>query len=129
LGAGNCKALRKELEKLKSLFEAGGELKLVWTPDDENKLAGEVKGETIFIYERDEANAVETLRHEFIDYIVSTAIKPYEEVAACYRTMINALLQKAAEEAYRRKEKTIEAIEKALTNSERKATQRQNARE
>jgi len=50
------------------------------------------------------------LHHEFIDYAVSMAVKPYEKVTAFYATMINSLIVKLSEEAYKEKEKAIEAL-------------------
>jgi len=99
--------LEGELERLKHLFETGYELKVVWTPKNNSKLSGEVKGETIYIYEEDYDKAVETLRHEFIDYAVSQIIEPYRLVANMLIAMIN-------EDAYKRKEKLVERLRRLV---------------
>jgi hypothetical protein len=100
--------LEQELEKLKEKTGFGCELSVAWLPDQDPKLSGEVKSNTIYVYERDEEKALETLRHEFIDYVVSQAIEPYRSVA-------NRLIQFLNEEAYRRKERVVEALVKLIS--------------
>jgi hypothetical protein len=101
------KKLEGELERLKRLLGIGYELKVVWLPENNSKLSGEVKGETIYIYEEDYDKAIETLRHEFIDYAVSQIIEPYKQVANMLIAMIN-------EDAYKRKEKLVERLRKLV---------------
>jgi len=98
--------LENELERLKRLLRMGYELKVVWLPNN-SSLSGEVKGETIFIYEEDFDKALETLRHEFLDYAISKVIEPYREIA-------NRLIMLLNEEAYRRKEKLVEKLKEFL---------------
>jgi len=81
----------------------GYELKVVWVPNDNLKLSGEVKGETIYVYDEKGNVAVETLKHEFIDYAISTVIQPYKEVTNRFISLIN-------EDAYKRKERIVEAL-------------------
>ena len=57
-----------------------------------------MKRNIVFIYERDCEEAVKTLRHEVIDYLVSHAIEPYREVT-------NRLIKMVDEDAYKRKER------------------------
>jgi hypothetical protein len=92
--------LEEELERLKRLLKIGYELKVVWLPNNDSNLSGEVKGETIFIYEEEYDKALETLRHEFLDYAISQVIEPYRQIA-------NKLIMLINEEAYKRKEKLI----------------------
>ena len=54
-----------------------------------------------------EEEAVETLRHEFLDYCISKAIEPYKEVT-------NRLIRIMNENAYRKKEGIVEALNKLL---------------
>jgi hypothetical protein len=79
----------------------------VWIPDSHSKLSGEVKGNHIYIYEEDEEKAINTLKHEFLDYIISKTMEPYERIA-------NKLIQLTNEEAYRRQEKLTEALAKLI---------------
>jgi hypothetical protein len=95
--------LEEELEKLKQLLKMGFELKVVWLPNNSSELSGEVKGETIFIYEEDFEEALETLKHEFLDYAISQVIEPYRRIA-------NQLIMLLNEEAYKKKEELIENL-------------------
>jgi hypothetical protein len=97
------KRLENELERLKKRFKVGYELKVVWSPNNSGNLAGEVKGETIYIYDESEKEALKTLRHEFLDYAISKLIEPYKNVT-------NKLIMLMNEEAYKHKEKFIEAL-------------------
>ncbi len=99
--------LEEELEKLKHKFNMGYELKVVWIPDGDRRLWGEVKGETIFVFDKDLNKALKTLRHEFLDYAVSQIIEPYKEVS-------NKLISLLNERAYKQKEKLVEKLCKLL---------------
>jgi len=80
---------------------------MVWSPSSDSKLSGEVKGNVLYIYESDGFRAVDVLRHEFIDYLVSEAVEPY-------RSVTNKLIQLLNEVAYKNKEKVVEALIKLL---------------
>jgi hypothetical protein len=97
------KRLENELKRLKKRLKIGYELKVVWSPNNSGNLAGEVKGETIYIYDESEKEALKTLRHEFLDYAISKLIEPYKNVT-------NKLIMLMNEEAYKHKEKFIEAL-------------------
>lgn len=107
--------LEVELEKLKSLTRLGYELSVVWSPTSAFNLSGEVKDGVIHIYEEDSAKALDILRHEFVDYLISLAIKPYERAASYYRAMVNALIERLGEEAYSEKEKVVEALKNVFS--------------
>ena len=99
--------LEAELERLKRLSGLGFELKVVWEPSHEGALSGDVKNGLIHVYELDGEKALEILRHEFLDYCISRAIQPYKEVT-------NRLIHMVNDDAYRRKEKIVEALVKLL---------------
>jgi hypothetical protein len=99
--------LEEELERLKRLLKMGYELKVVWLPNNSSSLSGEVKGETIYVYEEDLDKAIETLRHEFLDYAISQVIEPYRQVT-------NKLISLINEEAYKKKEELIEKLVKII---------------
>ena len=104
--------LETELRQLKRFFGMGLELKVLWKPSPDGALSGEVKNNLICLYEEDGEKAVDTLRHEFLDYCVSQAIDPYRKVTNKLIVMIN-------EEAYLRKERIVEALTKLLIYSEK----------
>ena len=99
--------LEVELERLKRKFNMSCELKVVWAPNGSERLYGEVKDETIFIYDKEGRKALETLKHEFLDYAVSQIIEPYKEVT-------NKLISLLNEKAYKQKEKLVEKLCKLL---------------
>jgi len=100
--------LEAELEKLKRVLQMGYELKVVWAPDPDSNLSGEVvSGGVICIYDDTEEEAISTLRHEFLDYAISQVILPYREVT-------NKLISLINEDAYKRKERLVEALNKIL---------------
>lgn len=99
--------LEEELERLKKRLCISYELKVVWDPNSNGGLSGEVKGETILIYDEDAREALKTLRHEFLDYSISKIIEPYKEVA-------NKLILLINEEVYNRKEKLVDKLSEIL---------------
>jgi len=110
-GSNVCeRTLDGELKLLKKKLNIGHELKVVWDPKDIGKLSGEVKGKVIFVYERSEREALETLRHEFLDYAISKVIEPYKDVANKIMMLIN-------EQAYRRKEDLIDNLSRLFESS------------
>jgi hypothetical protein len=95
--------LTKELEFLKRRLNLGHELTLKWLPGEKDGICGEVKENVILIYEDNETKAIETLKHEFFDYLIGKTIEPYERIA-------NKLIGLINDEAYLRKEKLVEVL-------------------
>jgi hypothetical protein len=96
--------LETELHHLRQKFQMGQELTIQWIPNDGPK-SGEVAGRTIRIYETNQAKALDTLRHEFIEYLVT------RDLVAPYKRLINKLISLFEEEMYDRKEKLIERLQ------------------
>jgi hypothetical protein len=107
--------LKAELERLKDLLDSGRQLTVAWVPQRRSSLAGEVKGDVIFVYDEGSQEALETLRHEFLDFLISKAIRPYEQATIFYRAMLNGLLEKLGEIAYLEKERVVEAFTRILS--------------
>lgn len=99
--------LAEELERLKRRLELGTELAVKWLPGEKDEVCGEVKGNCIFVYSEDEDEALQTLRHELLDYATSQVIKPYQMVA-------NKLVELVNEEAYKQKERLVEVLSQLL---------------
>ena len=99
----SSKSLQDELDKLKSITGIKKEFKIIWSPRQNGKKEGEVIGNTIYIYSTSSHMALETLRHEFFDLIVSNAIRPY-------MNLVNALLSVIGEISYKSKEETVESL-------------------
>ncbi len=101
-------ALEKELERLKEKLDLNLNLKVVWKPDSNRGFSGEVKGDTIYIYEAEEEKAIQTLKHELIDYLITSKIvKPLVG-------LLNILIKAREAEIYKEKEKIVEIFSKNI---------------
>lgn len=99
--------LKEEISRLIQQSGNGNDLDVEWVPRIDSAKEGEVVGKTIFVYSQDLTKAIETLRHEFVDYLVCKAVDPYQD-------LVNALLAVVSERAYRKKEEIVESILKML---------------
>ena len=100
--------LEKELNRLKTKLGLNLDLKIVWIPDKKASLSGEVKDGSIYIYEADEEKAVQTLKHELIDYLITSRIvKPLVN-------LLNILIKAREAEIYKEKEKLVEIFSKII---------------
>jgi hypothetical protein len=106
---GSSLILEKELERLKARTGIKTEFKVVWSPKADSKKEGEVVGNTIFVYSLGVDEALQTLQHEFVDIIVSSAIQPYLK-------LVNVFLSTISEDAYRKKEEAVEKLLKLLVD-------------
>lgn len=121
--------LQKELEWLQNEFGRGAELKLEWKSEPpttelpfgkEYELRGEVDKttRTLHIYDTELGEALHTLRHEFLEYVIDS------ELIGQYVTLYNQLqraYEKAFEEtAYAKKEAFIELLVNYIEKKHRK---------
>ena len=95
--------LESELEYLKQKLDMAHHLKVIWAPQQSSRLCGEVKNGYIYVYDMSKQDAIKTLRHEFLDYVVSQAVEPYKKV-------VNTFIHLYNKEAYERKEKFVEGL-------------------
>ncbi len=102
--------LESELERLKKISGKGCELQLRWIPNANSTKEGEVRGGTVYIYSTSINEAIQTLRHEFLDYLICKAVEPYQNI-------VNGLLASLSERAYRGKEEVVESVLKILERS------------
>jgi hypothetical protein len=69
---------------------------------------GQARNGVLYIYEEDEGKALETLKHELIDCLItSMSVKPLVE-------LVNLLIKSRESDIYREKETIIEALSKML---------------
>ncbi|MHA1581997.1 MAG: hypothetical protein ACTSYM_05855 [Candidatus Baldrarchaeia archaeon] len=101
------KILDKTLLKLKSKVKEGLDLEVLWIPDKFNEKSGEIRDKVIYIYENDPVEAVRTLKHEFIEYLLN-------RYSSLHKKVINKLLELIEEVLYREKEKVIKNIIKLM---------------
>jgi hypothetical protein len=109
--AGNRGAevqLQKEFKRLIDLLGVGRELELVWMPKAFKGLSGEVKNGKLYIYEEGLDKASHALRHELVDYLITSKI--VEPLVG----LINALIKSREVEIYRAKEDIVEKLAKLL---------------
>jgi len=97
-----------EFEKVKRLLEITGLTGVVWKPDRSVSLSGEVRNGKVYIYDVEEDKALQTLRHEMVDYqITSKLILPLIDI-------INSLIKLRETDIYKEKEKIVEQLSKLL---------------
>lgn len=104
--------VQTELEKVKRKVKMGFEVSVIWLPGiakykNGKRLAEEVVGNTIFIYTEDPTEAVEMVRHGFLEWVFNQHTKSYRE-------LINKLISLFEEQHYEAKEKTVEALMELL---------------
>ena len=92
----------------------GFELKVEWTPDEHRIEEGRVKDNTIFIFSPHAERALEILDHEFLDWLVTKAITPYQHIINAQRVVLNSLFKHIEDQAYTDKELVIDALVKLL---------------
>ncbi len=100
--------LEEELKRIKQSLGMNEDLRVQWKPDPSRKEEGEVKGRTIYVYSDNEQTALQTLKHEVLDFLVSQTIEPYKEFANGVITLLN-------KQAYGKKEEVIEKLTRLLT--------------
>lgn len=94
--------LDTELNRLQQLTGLGHHLELCWRPDEESDRHGEVKGSLILIYDSVEEEGLRTLRHEFLDHLISRQIiEPLVKQINMQKRLIESLI-------YERKELIVE---------------------
>jgi hypothetical protein len=77
-------------------------------PDSGKSVAGEVRNGVVYVYEEDEVKAMETLKHELVDYLVTSKIvKPLVE-------LVNLLIKSRESDIYREKEKIVDVLSKII---------------
>ncbi len=96
--------LREELENLKRKTGMGSYLGILWIPLEDPDRHGEVKGDVIILYDKDEEVAVRTLRHEFFDHLITREIvDPLVNYINLQKNLIDKLI-------YERKEAIVEKM-------------------
>ena len=106
----NKKRLASELNRLQKITGNNDKFDLVWSPQSDSDIEGKVEGNAITIYSEDIAGAIDTLQHEFVDYVISQAIKPYVK-------MVNSLMSIITKEAYEIKEDAVESMLRLMRNN------------
>ncbi len=106
------KRLENELELIKQRVGMGWELGIKWCPGEAKllrgqRLQGQVKGDLIIIYVEDEEDALDVLRHEFVEWILNRHSRPW-------RRLVNRLIEAYEDQQYDQKEPIADALAKLL---------------
>lgn len=108
-GKGRVEArLDEELERFVVKLGLNREFRVVWMPNSDRGFSGEVRGDIIYIYEAEEDKALQALRHELIDHLItSRLVKPLVN-------LVNLLIKSREAEIYTEKEKLVEMLLRML---------------
>lgn len=108
--------LQRRLRLWCQLTLLGFELEVVWNPDEHRIEEGLVKDNTIFIFASNPDRTLEILDHEYVDWLVVKAIRPYQNIINGQRVVLNALFKYIEDQAYGDKELVINALAKLLNS-------------
>jgi len=97
--------LHERFQALASTLEVRN-LQFVWTPDQSRSLSGEVRNGVLYVYESDEKKAAETLKHELVDYVLTS------KIVSPLVGLINLLIKSKETEIYCEKEKIVDLLSK-----------------
>ena len=107
-------ALKNELGRLQQIFQTGAELKVLYHPDEIRRnrsgksLSGEINGDFIIIYEKDQEKAISTLYYLYVEYLIKPFVQDYVDI-------INDLNQRLTSLLIRRKVEIVERLMKPLS--------------
>jgi alcohol dehydrogenase class IV len=112
------KSLREQMQEI--LNRLGITLTVVWTPNSNKPIHGEIKQNILYVYDEQQSDALATFIHEVIEFKL-------KEMTKVYRELVNSLIGGYEKLAYQEKEKFIEFIPKLLEaqNLKEKAKHRQ----
>jgi hypothetical protein len=95
--------LRERFQTLATALEVHN-LRFVWLPSQRRGLSGEVQNGVLYVYESDEEKAAETLKHELVDYVLTS------RVVSPLVGLVNLLIKHKETEIYREKEKIVDLL-------------------
>ena len=102
------RGLEEELARLKRTVPFEETLTVCWTPQKHSKVSGEVVGNTIYIYDEDPQEAKNTLKHEYLDCLLTR--KMIEPLIA----IVNTLIKLKEMEIYKAKEQIVSILSKLV---------------
>ena len=101
-------ALEEELGRLRRMIPFEEALTVCWTPQSHSKVSGEVVGDTVYVYEENLRQARNTLRHEYLDCLLTRKI--VEPLIA----LINTFIKLKEKEIYKEKEHIVSTLSKMI---------------
>jgi len=100
--------LEEELARLKTMVPFEEALTVCWTPRSHGKVSGEVVGNTIYVYDENLREAQKTLKHEYLDCLLTRKI--VEPLIA----MVNTFIKLKEREIYQQKEKVVSTLSRLI---------------
>lgn len=97
-------ALEKEFAKLETLIPFDGVTAVRWKPESRDKLSGQVVDDVIYVYEEDLNSAVDTLKHEYLDCILT------RKIINPLTAIVNIFIEDKTRQVYREKERIVECL-------------------
>ena len=89
------------------LNQLGINLVVLWTPNESKSVHGEIKGNVIFLYDSEKAEAWSTFTHEVTEYKL-------QAVTRSYIILVNNLIEAVEKSIYAEKEQFIEFLPKMI---------------
>jgi uncharacterized phage-like protein YoqJ len=89
------------------LNQLGINLVVLWIPNESKSIHGEIKGNVIFLYNSEKAEAWNTFTHEITEYKLQAVTRPY-------RILVNNLIEAVEKSIYAEKEQFIEFLPKMI---------------
>ena len=93
--------LEKELAILKRRIPFEEALTVRWTPQSHGKISGQVIGDTIYVYDENAQEAVNTLKHEYLDCLFT------QKMIEPLITIVNTFIKLKEKEIYKAKERIV----------------------
>jgi len=87
----------------RALVRLGIPLRVVWIPDKRNGKHGEIRSNTLFIYDNDAEEAWSTFQHEVYEF-------KFKQVTHPYYALVNSLIDVFQKLVYERKEDFLAAL-------------------
>lgn len=81
-------------------------LQFRWLPKQSRSLSGEVRNGILYVYESNEEKALETLKHELVDYVLTS------KIVSPLVGLVNLLIKSKEMEIYCEKEKIVDLLSK-----------------
>ena len=93
--------LDEELARLKKLVPFEESLTVQWKPLPQSKISGKVIGTTIYVYDEDPQEALNTLKHEYLDCLLT------RKLVNPLVTLVNTFIKLREKEIYMEKERIV----------------------
>ena len=102
------RVLEEELARLRRMIPFEESLTVCWRPRSHSEVSGEVVGDTVYVYDENGQEAMNTLKHEYLDCLLTR--KMVEPLIA----MVNTFIKLKEREIYEEKERIVTNLLKLI---------------